>query len=93
MVRNRLIMIFKCGWAFLFFKSYAAFILSNIINILSYLAGKLRGVRQKRIDIPIRIRIFFELFYLLLKNLLGRIKIRNGRKINDKIIKNWMRDF
>lgn len=92
-VRNRLIMIFKCGWALLLFKSYAAFILSNIINILSYLAGKLRGVRQKRIDIPIRIRIFFELFYLLPKNLLGRIKIRNGRKIHDRIIKSWIRDF
>ena len=92
-IRNRLLMIFKCGWPFLFFKSYAIFILSNIINILSYLAGTLRGIQQRRIDIPIRIRIFFELFYLLPKKLLNRIKIRKNSKIGDRMIKSWMRDF
>jgi len=92
-IRNRLLMIFRCGWPFLFFKSYAAFIISNMINFLSYLAGILKGARQKRIDIPIRIRIFFELFYTLPANLLNRIKIRTGRKIHDRIIKSWMRDF
>jgi len=92
-IRNRLLMIFKCGWPFLFFKSYVVFILSNIINILSYLAGTLRGIQQRRIDIPIRIRIFFELFYLLPKKLLNRIKIRKNSKIGDRMIKSWMRDF
>jgi GT2 family glycosyltransferase len=92
-VRNRLLMIFKCGWPLLFFKSYVVFIISNIINILSYLTAMLRGIRQRRIDILIRIRIFFELFYLLPKNLFNRIKTRKDIKISDRIIKNWVRDF
>jgi GT2 family glycosyltransferase len=92
-LKNRLLMIFKCGWPLLFFKSYVVFILSNIINISSYLSAKLRWIRQKRIDIPIRIRIFFELFYLMPKNLLNRIKIRKNNKISDRMIKNWVRDF
>lgn len=92
-LKNRLLMIFKCGWPILFFKSYVVFILSNIINILSYLGTKLRWISQKRIDIPIRIRIFFELFYLLPKNLLNRIKIRKSSKISDRMIKSWVRNF
>jgi GT2 family glycosyltransferase len=92
-LKNRLLMIFKCGWPLLFFKSYVVFILSNIINILGYLGAKLRWIRQKRIDIPIRIRIFFELFYLLPKNLLNRIKIRKSSEISDRMIKSWVRNF
>jgi hypothetical protein len=86
-------MIFKCGWPLLFFKSYAVFILSNIINTLSYFAGKMKGMRQKRIDIPIRIRVFFELFFLLPKNFLKRIKVRKKSKISDGMIRDWIRDF
>jgi len=92
-IRNRLLMIFKCGWLFLFIKSYLVFIFSNIINILYYIARLPAGKRQKRIDIPIRIRIFFELFYILPKNLISRIRIRTGRKVQDRIIKSWMRSF
>jgi GT2 family glycosyltransferase len=92
-IRNRMLMIFKCGWPLLFFKSYAVFILSNIINTLSYLAGKIRGTGQKRIDIPVRARVFFELFYLLPKNLLNRIRVRKKSKISDSTVKDWIRDF
>jgi O-antigen biosynthesis protein len=92
-VRNRLLMIFKCGWPLLFIRSYAGFILSGMINILYYLAALLRGKKQKRVDIPVRIRVFFELFYMIPGNLIKRIKIRTNCKITDKIIKSWIRDF
>lgn len=92
-VRNRLIMIFKCGWPLLFVKCYLAFVVSSLIHSLYYLFGLLRGIRHKRIDIPVRIRVFFELFYLLPKNLVRRIKIRTGCKVGDKNITSWMRDF
>ena len=92
-VRNRLLMIFKCGWPLLFIRSYLAFVFSSMINILYYLAGLLKGKKQARVDIPVRIRVFFELFYIIPKNLIKRIKIRTNRKIQDKIIKSWMRDF
>lgn len=92
-IRNRLLMIFKCGWPFLFIRSFLGFVFSNIINVFYYFANLLKGIKQKRIDIPIRIRIFFELFYILPGNLIKRIKIRAGKKLQDKIIKSWMRDF
>ncbi|MEA2016407.1 MAG: glycosyltransferase family 2 protein [Actinomycetota bacterium] len=92
-IRNRLLMIFKCGWPLLFIKCYLAFVVSGLIHILYYLFNLLRGDRHKRIDIPVRIRVFFEFFYLLPKNMVRRIKIRAGRKGKDKIIKSWMRSF
>ncbi len=92
-IRNRLLMIFKCGWPFLFIRSYLVFIFSNIINILYYLVNLLRGIKQRRIDIPIRIRIFFELFYILPRNLMNRIRIRTNSKVQDRTIKSWMRNF
>jgi len=92
-VKNRLLMIFRCGWTLLFVRSYAAFVLSNIINVISYMTGMLKGRRQNRIDIPIRIKIFFELFYLLPRNLPDRIKIRRNNKIQDKSIKSWIKNF
>jgi O-antigen biosynthesis protein len=92
-IRNRLLMIFRCGWPVLFIKCYLAFIVSGLVHILYYLMALLRGARHKRIDIPVRIRLFFELFYLLPVNLIGRIKIRKSRRVKDKIIKSWMRDF
>lgn len=92
-VRNRLLMIFKCGWPLLFFRNYFAFVFSSIVNTLYYLAGLLKGKKQKRVDIPVRIRVFFELFYLIPGNLIKRIKIRKNSKIQDNIIKSWMRDF
>ncbi|MDD5621542.1 MAG: glycosyltransferase family 2 protein [Actinomycetota bacterium] len=92
-LRNRLLMIFKCGWPFLFIRSYLAFVLTGIIGILYCLADLLKGIKHRRIDIPIRIRIFFELFYMLPRNLVKRIRIRNGSKVQDRIIKSWMRSF
>ncbi|MDD3819003.1 MAG: glycosyltransferase family 2 protein [Actinomycetota bacterium] len=92
-VRNRLLMIFKCGWPLLFLRNYFTFVFSSMINILYYLTGLLRGKKQKRVDIPVRIRVFFELFYLIPVNLVKRIKIRKNSKIQDNIIKSWMRDF
>ena len=92
-IRNRLLMIFKCGWPLLFIKSYLAFVFASVINILYYLVNLLKSVKQRRVDIPIRIRIFFELFYILPRNLIKRIKIRTGRKVQDRIIKSWMRNF
>ncbi len=92
-IRNRLLMIFKCGWPLLFIRCYLTFVVSGLIHILYYLSGLLKGMRQKRVDIPARIRVFFELFYLLPKNLTGRIKIRTDHRIQDKIIKSWIRNF
>ncbi len=92
-LRNRLLMIFKCGWPLLFIRSYLAFVFTGMIGIFYYLIDLLKGVRQRRIDIPIRFRIFFELFYLLPRYLIKRIKIRTGSKVQDRFIKSWMRSF
>jgi GT2 family glycosyltransferase len=92
-LRNRLLMIFKCGWSLLFIRSYLAFVFTGMISILYYLIDLLKGVRQRRIDIPIRFRIFFELFYMLPRYLIKRIKMRTGSKVQDRFIKSWMRSF
>ena len=92
-LRNRLLMIFKCGWSLLFIRSYLAFVFTGMISILYYLTDLLKGVRQRRIDIPIRFRIFFELFYMLPRYLTKRIKIRTGSKVQDRFIKSWIRSF
>jgi len=92
-IRNRLLMIFKCGWLLLVLRCYTSFVLSTLMHCILYAANVLIGRRIKRIDIPIRIRIFFELFYMLPKNLGARFKIRTGKKVPDKIIKSWMRSF
>ena len=92
-VRNRMLMIFKCGWPVLFLKCYTLFVLSTIKNVAFYAVNLLIGRRLKRVDIPVRVRVFFELFYMLPKNLAARFKIRKGRKVSDKIIKSWMRNF
>ena len=92
-IRNRLLMIFKCGWILLVLRCYISFVLSTLMHCILYAANILIGRKLKRIDVPIRIRIFFELFYMLPKNLGARFKIRTGRKVPDKIIKSWMRSF
>lgn len=92
-IRNRLLMIFKCGWPTLFIKCYFAFVGSTILNLFFYMVGILKGKKQKRIDIPIRIRVFFELFYLIPGNWIKRLKIRLTKKIPDKAIKSWIRSF
>ncbi|MBE3094145.1 MAG: glycosyltransferase [Actinobacteria bacterium] len=92
-IRNRLLMIYRCGWASIFVRSYAGFILSNIKNTASYVASIVLGRKQDRIDIGIRFRIFFELFYLLLKNLISRLKIRSSMTVSDNSIKSWIKKF
>jgi len=92
-IRNRLLMIYRCGWASIFVRSYAGFILSNIKNTASYAAGIVLGRKQDRIDIGIRFRIFFELFYLLPKNLISRLKIRSSMTVSDNSIKSWIKKF
>lgn len=92
-IRNRLLMIYRCGWASIFVRSYAGFILSNIKNTASYVASIVLGRKQDRIDIGIRFRIFFELFYLLPKNLISRLKIRSSMIVSDNSIKSWIKKF
>lgn len=94
-IRNRLLAIFKCGWPKLFIKSYLSFIISSLANIFFYLLSILRGHRPKRPDIKARILIFFELFYLIPKKLLLRVKIRNKRniKVLDREIKKLLLSF
>ena len=53
----------------------------------------MRGRKIKRIDIGIRFNIFFRLFYLLPAFLPKRMAIRSGRKIRDRQIRQWFRDF
>lgn len=92
-IRNRLLMIYRCGWASIFVRSYAGFILANIRNTASYFARIVLGRKQARIDIGIRFRIFFELFYLLPKNLISRLKIRSSMTVSDNSIKSWIKKF
>ena len=57
------------------------------------LKGLLKGKRQHRPDIIIRLRIFFELFYLLPLHFFKRVKIRKTRIVNEHYIKKWIVDF
>jgi GT2 family glycosyltransferase len=90
---NRLLMIFKCGWLSVFLRSQAAFAAVKAIHTIFYLGQLIRGRKVRRIDIGIRFKIFFKLFYLLPAFMGKRIKIRSGRKISDRQIKEWFRDF
>ena len=86
-------MIYRCGRASIFVRSYAGFILSNIKNTASYIASIVLGRKQARIDIGIRLRVFFELFYLLPKNLISRLKIRSSMTVSDNSIEDWIKKF
>ena len=92
-LRNRLLMIYKNGWLMIFLRSQAAFAVSKAIHTLYYMGQLARGRKVRRIDIPIRFRIFFEMFYLLPKYLRKRLDIRLSSKIRDRQIKIWFRDF
>jgi GT2 family glycosyltransferase len=92
-LRNRLLMIYKNGWLLIFIRSQAAFIVSKAIHTLYYISQLARGSKVKRMDIPIRFRVFFEMFYLLPKYLKKRLDIRLSSKIRDMQIKTWLRDF
>ena len=92
-LRNRLLMIYKNGWLLALIRSQMAFAVSKAIHTLYYISQLARGIKVKRVDIPIRFRIFFEMFYLLPGYLPKRLRIRSSRKIRDRQIKTWFRDF
>ena len=92
-LRNRLLMIYKCGWPMAFLKNYLSFCASAFINLVYFIVAKIRRKKLERIDIKIRIRIFFEFFILMIFYLVKRIKIRTKAKISDLEIKKWQTDF
>ena len=92
-LRNRIIMIFKCGWLKLAAKSYLALIYSIFLSFAYFFLNLLKGGKQRRTDMPIRIRIFFELFYIFPKNFIKRLAIRSQMKLKDTTIKNWFKEF
>ena len=92
-LRNRLLAIFKCGWFGQFVKSYFSFVLSVFSSTFFYILSAVRGKKQYRPDIRARIRIFFELFYLIPKNLGKRSRIRNSASLGDSEISKWTIDF
>lgn len=92
-LRNRLLMIYKCGWPMAFLKNYLSFCASVFINLVYFIIAKIKRKKLDRIDIKIRIRIFFEFFILMIFYLVKRIKIRTTAKISDLEIKKWQTDF
>ncbi len=92
-LRNRLLAIFKCGWFAKFAGSYFTFVLSVFSSTSFYILSAIRGKKVNRPDIRARIRIFFELFYLLPKNLGKRSRIRKNASLGDSEIKKWTIDF
>jgi GT2 family glycosyltransferase len=92
-LRNRLLMIYRCCWFSGFLKNYLSFCAAAFINLLYLAAAKARGRDMHRPDILIRIKIFFEFFILMLLHLRKRFKIRTGAKVTDKTIKKWQQDF
>ena len=92
-LRNRLLAIYRCGWPKLVIRSLAAFTAALILSIAGLIKSFLMGRRQDRPDIPIRIRIFFELFYLLPLQFFKRLRIRKTSTANEHYIKKWITDF
>jgi len=92
-LRNRLLMIYKCGWPLSFLKNYLSFCGAAFINLAYLIISKIKGKTVDRIDIPIRIRIFFEFFVFMICCLGQRIKIRMGKLVPDKEIKMWQENF
>ncbi len=92
-IRNRLLAIYKCGWFTKFIRCYFSFLLSVFTTTFMHFLSVLKGKKQARPDIRARIRIFFELFYLIPKNLWKRSVIRNSTKKGDAEIIKFMADF
>jgi GT2 family glycosyltransferase len=92
-LRNRLLMIYRCCWVSGFLKNYFSFCASALINLLHLTAAKARRRDLHRPDISIRARIFFEFFILMILQLGKRFKIRAGAKNADSMVKKWQRDF
>jgi GT2 family glycosyltransferase len=92
-LRNRLLAVYRCGWPKLVLRSQAAFMASLILAIAGLIKGFMKGKTPHRPDIIIRVRIFFELFYLLPLHFFKRAKIRKTRVVNEYYIKKWIVDF
>ncbi|MDD5659104.1 MAG: glycosyltransferase [Actinomycetota bacterium] len=92
-LRNRLLMIYKCCWFSGFIKNYISFCAAAFINFIYLVINKIRRKSLDRIDITIRMRIFFELFILMACFLGKRISIRKGSIISDEEIKTWQKNF
>jgi len=92
-LRNRLLMIYRCCWFSGFLKNYLSFCASALINLLYLAAAKARRRKLDRPDILIRIKIFFEFFILAVLHFGKRFKIRTSAIMTDKIIKEWQKDF
>ena len=92
-LRNRLLMVFKCCWAKKITGCLISFKASALINLIAYLKQYKNGKKQHRPDISARIRIIFELIYLLPLRICSRIKARNGAIVKDIEILKWLQDF
>jgi GT2 family glycosyltransferase len=92
-LRNRMLMIYKCAWFGAFIKNYLSFTASAFIGLAYGIILKIRKISSSRPDIPIRIRILFEFFILFFRKLPERIKIRKNKIISDDEIIKWLNDF
>ncbi|MCE5328889.1 glycosyltransferase family 2 protein [bacterium] len=92
-LRNRLLMIYKCGWPLGFLKNYLSFCTAALINFVYLIISKLKGKSLDKIDIMIRVKIFFEFFILMVCFLGQRINVRRGSIVSDKEIKAWQKNF
>ncbi len=92
-LRNRLLMIYKCAWFKAFLKNYLSFTANAFISLGYGIIMKIRKRAVSRPDIPIRIKIFFEFFILLFQKMPDRIKTRKNAIITDKEIIKWLKDF
>lgn len=92
-LRNRMLMILKCGWPALFFKSWLAFIASAALATAQGARCLLSAKKPQRVDIPIRVKLFFQFFYLFIATLKKRVKIRGNAACPDSQIKAWAKDF
>jgi GT2 family glycosyltransferase len=92
-LRNRLLAIYRCGWPKLVLRSQAAFTAALILGIAGLVKSVLKGKKQHRPDIIIRLRILFELFYLLPLHFFKRVKIRKTSIANEHYIRKWIVDF
>ncbi|MDZ7836812.1 MAG: hypothetical protein U5N58_02105 [Actinomycetota bacterium] len=92
-LRNRMLAIFKCGWFSLLTRTWLAFAGSMVYHGGYYVFSLLAGRKPDRVDIPIRVKLFFKFFYLFAAYLGARTRIRFPAGVKDKQIKKWMRSF
>ncbi len=92
-LKNRMLMILKCGWPALFFKSWLAFMASAALAIAQGARCLLSANKPQRVDIPIRVKLFFQFFYLFIATLKKRVNIRGNAACPDSRIKAWTKDF